>query len=151
MRYTFAILAILCVLPAMADAPAAKSGPADVELSVSEKNELTLTARTGQTVRIRLGGNATTGYEWTLASQTNAKGKACDVLSPVGKIEYQSRPAGGMVGVGGEFLATFTAAKPGLAKLTFAYKRPWEKDTKPIRTFTVSINVLPKKKTKDKE
>jgi len=145
MRYGLAILAILCVLPALAEAPPAKPGPADVELAVSEDNALRLTARKGQTVRIRLGGNATTGYEWALVSQTDAKGKACDVLSPVGKIEYQPHPAGGKVGVGGEFLATFQAAKPGLAKLTFAYKRPWEKDKDPIKTFAVSVNVVSKK------
>lgn len=145
MRYYCAIFSILCVLPAMADAPAVAPAPADVELAVSENNELTLTARQGQIVRIRLEGNATTGYEWVLAGQTNAKGEACDVLSPVGKIEYQPKPADGKVGVGGEYLATFQAAKPGMAKLAFAYQRPWEKDTEPIRTFAVRVNVLPKK------
>lgn len=154
MRYSIAILMALCVLPALADAPAVQSAPADVELAVAENDALTVTARQGQSVRIRLGGNATTGYEWTLdtmQSKTYEKGKAREILSPVGKMEYQLHPAVGMVGVGGEFVATFRAVKPGTVKLTFAYKRPWEKDKKPIRNFSVKVKVIPVEKNKNKE
>ncbi|MBN1553975.1 MAG: protease inhibitor I42 family protein [Phycisphaerae bacterium] len=140
MRYSLAIFVILCVLPTLADAPA-KLQPADIELAVSENNVLTLTARKGQTVRLRLEGNATTGYEWTLVSQTDAKGNAREILSAVGKIEYQPAPADGRMGAGGEFLAAFRAEKPGLAKLAFAYKRPWEKDKAPDRTFAIFVRV----------
>ncbi|MBN1943004.1 MAG: protease inhibitor I42 family protein [Phycisphaerae bacterium] len=142
MRNLLSILLVLCVLPALAESPAAGPGHADVELAVSEENALTLTARVGQTVRIRLAGNATTGYEWTLTSQTDEKGRACKILTPAGAIEYRPASAEGRVGVGGEFFATFRAARPGLAKLAFAYQRPWEKDKDPIKTFAVSVRVI---------
>ncbi len=148
MRTYCAILSILFVLPVLADAPAPQPAPADVELSVGQNNELTLLARQDQTVCIRLAGNATTGFSWVLVSQLDEKGVACDILSPVGEMGYQSYPAEGKVGVGGESLATFKATKPGLAKLNFAYRRPWEKDKEPDRTFSVCVNVLPVEKDK---
>ena len=142
MRKVLAILAIVFVLPALGAKPHNATKSADIELAVGEKGELTLTSRQGQTVLIRLAGNATTGYEWTLTGQTDEKGKSCEILIPVGKIEYKPYPAKGRVGVGGNFLAMFRASKPGWAKLRFAYHRPWEKGKKPIQTFEIRLAVL---------
>jgi len=114
----------------------------DIELGVDENGALTLSARMGQVVRLRLAGNATTGYEWTLAGIAGSDGQAGGSVEIIGKIEYQPAPADGKLGVGGEFLAHIQAVKPGRATLTFHYRRPWEKTTPPIQTFAITIDVV---------
>lgn len=144
MRNTAGILTALLVLPALADAPKPAAEPADVELLVAEDGGLTLTARKGQMVRIRLAGNATTGYEWVSVREGGRGKRTGGILQPLGEIRYAPHPAGERrAGVGGEFLAEYQAAKAGIARLSFAYRRPWEKKQEPLKTFTVRVNILP--------
>ena len=90
----------------------------------------------GQTLFITLDSNATTGYMWQVASNEPA------VLRQVGDAEYkQSWAMPGMVGVGGTETFQFEATSPGMAKLTLNYVRPWEKNSAPAKTFSVTITV----------
>jgi predicted secreted protein len=43
--------------------------------------------------------------------------------------------------VGGVFVATFKAMRAGKATVRMGYRRPWEKDTPPVETFAVTIEV----------
>jgi len=120
-------------------APLKKKALPPDSIAVDEKaNGTTVTAKVGKLVVVRLAGNPTTGYSWSVKKLA---GKA---LEQVGKLKYVPRkvPAR-MVGSGGKFLATFRAVKPGKAAITMAYARPWEKGKPPIKTFKLAIVVEP--------
>ena len=138
------IIAAAAVLAATADArpgapPPSKRRPAAppvklTALTVKDSGR-TITPRVGQRITVRLAGNPTTGYSWSVASITGS------AVRQAGKISYKASPAPRrMVGSGGFSVATFKAVRNGRAVLTMEYKRPWEKK-KPIRTFTVTIDV----------
>lgn len=89
----------------------------------------------GQKLVIEAKGNITTGYSWAAKSVP-----PCLVL--VGEPAYVQDPSDERrVGVGGRFLFTFQAAKPGEGELMLAYARPWEKDVPPIETATLKVSV----------
>lgn len=99
-------------------------------------NDKTLAIQIGQRVEITLKGNPTTGYVWSVA------GLSSNTVEQVGEIEYRRDAAGkGMVGVGGVFVATFKAVKPGKTMVRMEYRRPWEKDVPPVETFAVTLDV----------
>jgi len=90
----------------------------------------------GQTVVIRLSGNRTTGYAWTLAGVRPAG------LTPLGEPSYE--PASGpsnAVGTGGVETWSFLASASGRQDLRFEYRRPWERDAAPARTLMYTIAV----------
>ena len=107
-----------------------------VELSEADDGR-TMRVPTGASVVIALEGNPTTGYSWKTAKI------AGDVVKEVDKIKYRARAhRPGMVGVGGTFLATLKAAKPGTTTVTLHYARPWEKDKPPEKTVSVTLRVV---------
>lgn len=93
----------------------------------------------GKTFAVRLPGNATTGYMWTLAKIDGA------AVEQVGKDEYtpDPPPAGGkpLTGAGGVSTFTFKAVKAGAANIALEYKRSWEKDQPPAEKFSVTVEV----------
>ncbi len=111
---------------------------ADVTVG-EEANGKTVTGEIKQTLLVKLPGNPTTGYSWTLSKLEG------DAIEAVGKAEYVAgKVPRKMVGSGGSFHFTFQAVKPGKAALTLAYARPWEKDTPPAKTFTLTVEVKPR-------
>ena len=110
---------------------------ADITLG-EDANGKTIAAEVKQTLLVKLPGNPTTGYQWSLSK---VEGEAIEM---VGKPTYVAdKIPQKMVGTGGTFHFTFRAVKPGKATLTLAYARPWEKDTPPIKTFTLTVEVKP--------
>jgi inhibitor of cysteine peptidase len=108
-------------------------------LDLTEADDGTdLTVDVGDTIRVTLGGNPTTGYEWASALSEGAS----TVLKPEGEPLYEQEEAPeDMVGVGGQFTFTFTAVAAGPAELKLKYWRQFEPDTAPIDTFTANITV----------
>jgi inhibitor of cysteine peptidase len=131
--------------PASAPAGADGNAPAgkDKEKAAMEPIDLaepddgkSVDVEVGRRVRIRLAGNPTTGYSWFLTPLEGAAVKA------EGEVEYKPnahRP--GMVGVGGTFELLLRAVRAGKSIVRLEYKRPWEKDTPPIRKFGVTLAV----------
>ncbi len=108
---------------------------ADITLG-EEANGKTIAAEVKQTLLVKLPGNPTTGYQWSLSK---LEGEA---IEAVGKPDYVAdKNPQKMVGTGGTYHFTFRAAKPGKATLTLAYARPWQKDTPPIKTFSLTVEV----------
>jgi len=98
----------------------------------------TIAVAAGDLVEIRLEGNPTTGFMWSVA------GIEGDAIASMGDVEYVQKPAPrGMVGVGGTFVVNLRAARPGKAAVACEYKRPWEKDTAPAGRFAVTLAVQP--------
>ena len=100
-------------------------------------NGKSVTLKAAEAAAVRLPGNITTGYAWQVAQLDG------EAVAQVGKVEYATSQAPGdrRVGVGGVFIAIFQAVKPGQATVKMAYSRPWEKDTAPAKTFTVTFSV----------
>ena len=108
-------------------------------LKISESaNGKTIEVIVGQKIIIALKGNPTTGYSWQIKKIEG------DSIVQIGKVKYLPREhASGMVGAGGIYTFTFQAQRAGVSKLLLVYKRAWEKNKPPARTFTAIINVKP--------
>ena len=76
--------------------------------------------KTGDTLVVRLDSNPSTGYSWNAS-----KGKA-DVLLEKNKV-FERGAQESTPGAGGTDVWMFEAVKEGKQKLTFTYRRPWEK------------------------
>jgi len=116
---------------------AAKSRP---ELVLDEQADgRTVTVEVGRRITIRLAGNATTGYLWQIGELTPGR-----PIQSLGDPQYVPDPkAGNRVGVGGVSTFDFVGTEPGKARLRLEYRRPWEKEQPPARTFTVNFEVVP--------
>jgi inhibitor of cysteine peptidase len=86
----------------------------------------------GRTFEICLRENPTTGYRW----RRDAEGAPVAALIGDG-FEADDGPPG----AGGVHRWLFRAEQPGAVTLAFSYRRPWEKDEAPARTFTVVVRV----------
>ena len=89
--------------------------------------------KTGDTLVVRLDSNPSTGYSWDVS-----QGKA-DVLLQKSRVFERGAPDS-TPGTGGKDVWMFDAVKDGKQKLTFTYRRPWEKTTS-AKTVWYSIVV----------
>ena len=92
-----------------------------------EKVPLELIARApaGTPVRFVLEENGTTGYRWDIDSNTNE----CYVVA-----EHRGAVANGLAGAPGKMSVTVTSKVQTPARVEFRYRRPWEKDVKPVKS-----------------
>ncbi len=90
--------------------------------------------KTGDTLAVRLASNPSTGYSWEVS-----EGKA-DVLLEKNKV-FEQGAADSSPGTGGTDVWMFEAVKEGKQKLTFIYRRPWEKTSPAGKTVWYSIVV----------
>lgn len=93
----------------------------------------TIELHTGDTLRVALPGNLTTGFNWIPAPQDPA------LLEQVG--EPQMTPASSALGASGTIVLTFEATAPGQTLLHLDYRRAWEEDVAPEATFEVTVMV----------
>jgi predicted secreted protein len=117
---------------AQAASPNAKQLPKTVEIG-----ELGRAARVrldvGDTLRIVLAANPSTGYGWTALGNDGA-------VLQAGKQE-NTPGAKQRMGAAGRQTLTFIAKAAGQDHLTLNYKRPWEKNAKPVRSYAVDVTV----------
>ena len=92
--------------------------------------------RRGQELIVTLDANPTTGYRWEIVDGAPA------ALEPVGEGHYAPAPVPcGRVGSGGTMTWRFRAVGPASGTLRLEYRRPWEKDSPPARTFNCAVVV----------
>ncbi len=96
----------------------------------------TVKVKVGDSVTISLKGNPTTGYSWRTAK---LDGQSIEQSGDPKYTVDTHQP--GMTGVGGSFVFSFKAAKAGKTQISLEYVRPWEKNTKPVNTFAVTVEV----------
>lgn len=95
----------------------------------------TLEMNTGDNLEIVLKANPTTGYEWEVASVDSS------ILSKTGT-EYKADVVPkGIVGSGGKSIHRFKAIKIGKTFLKLSYRRPFEKNVPPVKTFGITVVV----------
>lgn len=87
----------------------------------------------GDMLVVSLDGNITTGFNWVPAPQDPV------LLEQVGDTEVT--PEGEGLGAPGKIVLQFKAISEGQTPLTFEYKRAWEEDVEPEKTFEVTIVV----------
>lgn len=94
----------------------------------------TIDAMVGKEFVITLDANATTGYEWQLASPID------DNLVKLVSSEYLPDKTD-FVGSGGKSIWTFKAVRAGNAQISFKYIRSWEKDIPPVKEVIYMVNI----------
>jgi inhibitor of cysteine peptidase len=92
--------------------------------------------RAGETLRLRLAANRTTGYRW------HASGAEDGCLSVPQSPEYipdQASPR--VAGAGGIEVWQLRAQRPGTVVLRFDYRRPYETQKPPAKTLSFTIRI----------
>jgi inhibitor of cysteine peptidase len=126
LTFAAATAAFACASPgASAGAPA--SQPAIDQNAAGS----TVTLRLGQRLKVSLPGNPTTGFVWEVAPGT------ASILAQQGDPDYQ--PDSSALGAGGVYTFTFKAVAAGSGPLKLIYRRPFEADAAPARTFEVTV------------
>ncbi len=96
-------------------------------------NGQTITVNAGDTFKVSLVGNPTTGYNWYAANLDET------ILSQSGEADFKADSSA--IGAGGIITNTFKAEATGTTTLTLEYKRAWETDVEPIQVFTITVVV----------
>jgi inhibitor of cysteine peptidase len=88
----------------------------------------------GQTLQVSLSENASTGYQWSISPELKNK------LAPVFREREETvQAADGPPGKPGVRHLTFEAVAAGTADLEIHYRRSWENDKPPARTFKLRV------------
>ena len=103
-------------------------------ISVGEtENGKTIEMNAGDTLKISLAGNPTTGYNWYVSSVDT------QVLNQVGDPSFVA--SSNAMGAGGFINLTFQAPMAGKTSLQLQYKRIWEPGINPLQTYSLTIVV----------
>jgi inhibitor of cysteine peptidase len=109
------------------------TNPKTVTVTEKEK-DTTVTLNKGDVLVVKLSIQGGTGYTWVVAKKNAA------VLKPMGKPETEKpdkpKPGGSLT-----MVFRFTAEAKGTSDLEMEYKRPFEKDKAPLKTFKLSVKV----------
>ena len=132
--HQFVALLILVLIPAAGCQTT--SEPGSVNGPVLEKQHRTLSV--GETTRVLLVSNKTTGFEWSV-NQSASMGMDLVAITDSGYATTDS--SDGMVGAPGRQWWLIKGVKPGQAIIRLVYHRPWEKDTPPARQAVFTIDV----------
>jgi inhibitor of cysteine peptidase len=107
----------------------------DKAVTVTDKEDMgKVTVPKGAALVVRLPITTGTGYTWVIA-RNNA-----DQLKPAGKPTVE-RPARPVPGAKTTQVFRFDAATAGTSELTLEYKRPFEKDKAPAKTYKITVKV----------
>ena len=93
-------------------------------------NELVAERRMGESVRFSLEENASTGFRWDVASNTNE----CTVV-----LKHRGGDKGVTCGASGLLDVTVTSRVRTPVRVEFRYRRPWEKDVEPWKTLRLVV------------
>ena len=94
----------------------------------------TIRVQVGDSVKLSLAENPTTGYKWEFLAKPEPE---CVIVSDA----YVANPAMNPIGGGGAHDWEFRAEKKGTGTVKLGYRRPWEKDAAPAKTFTLILVV----------
>ena len=104
------------------------------EIIVTQKdNTKNVELEVGDTLKVVLAGNPTTGYTWQLLSFNKAH------LQLIQESYTSSNST--LCGAGGTYTFELSAVAKGTSPISLVYHRSWEKDLPPYRTFDLTIEV----------
>ncbi len=87
----------------------------------------------GERVSVRLPSSPATGFGWTVARN------APSVLQPIGDPRFEP-PGKAIPGAGGYQVFEFRVVAGGASALSLVYRRPFEKDQPPARTWSIFLS-----------
>ncbi len=116
-------VACLLLLPACA-------GSAQLQL---DNNTSFAKCKKGDTVKITLDGNPSTGYQWDFENEA-------PYIVELESENYVSQN-NNLMGAPARQVFVFSARKAGKSTITFKYRRPWEKAQKPLSEIVYTIIV----------
>jgi inhibitor of cysteine peptidase len=131
--------ALFLVLSVLAPLRSELSGKGKARMLHADEsyNGQTVSLAVGDSIDLALAENPTTGYRWRLVQgATKADNAAC----PCVKDDFEPGRTG-VAGQGGTHRWEFKAAEPGDCAIKLEYRRSWEKDTEPERTFRIQLEV----------
>jgi len=111
----------------------ASKGPHTVTLTEKD-NATSVALRSGDSVVVRLSVTAGTGYSWQLENEKK------EILPLDGKPEFE-RSSETKPGQTGTQIFHFIAKDKGEVSLVFRLIRPWEKEVRPLKTYTVTVRI----------
>jgi inhibitor of cysteine peptidase len=114
--------------------PSASAASALSTMTVTDQDDgKTMDLAKGGTLVVELSSNPSTGYSWAV------KGDPAPLK--LVSSDYKQPEQSGKVGAPGAKQFRLEATMPGVSTLKLVYRRPWEKDVAPARTFTLHVNV----------
>ncbi len=127
MRRPLLLAALLLASPALAETIEVRP---DLTFQGTTPYLTAVAARVGDTIRVDLPAQAGTGYVWTATLEG-------DALRP-GRSETHAaaRPGGPK-----REIRTYVAGATGSARISFAYRRPWEAAKPPARQVVLNVAV----------
>jgi len=146
-RFAFVALALACSSAACAVSSEGTTEDPNATDDLTEElkgivltdadNGRTVTATEGQNVTVKLAANATTGYQWRVASTDRTFGYP--------KITYTASSSGA-TGSGGTtklvWKTTGGISMLGTHSVKLEYQRPWSETAKPARTFAFTVKIV---------
>jgi len=105
--------------------------PSEATVYTADDDGTSIVLEPGESFSVVLPGNATTGYSWQV------EGIDAAILSAAEPVYVSDSE---LVGAGGVYTFTFTAAAAGETELRLVYLRPWEQ-VEPLETFTMTVTV----------
>ncbi|MBN2180672.1 MAG: protease inhibitor I42 family protein, partial [Sedimentisphaerales bacterium] len=95
-----------------------------------------VTLKQGQLLAVTLESNPTTGYSWEPVEKKNS------ILEQFGdSLYFPSEQDDETVGAGGWEIFYFKSISIGKETLELIYRRPWETDVEPAKTFSIEVTV----------
>lgn len=133
-RHTLSNWLALAVLAASCLTVSGQAGDDKEKVLTQKDQNSTVKIAKGTILAIKLEGLPSAGYTWQVA-KTNA-----DVLPFNGKVETE-KPKAGLIGAKVMMTLRFTAKAAGMSEVELHYRRPFEKDKQPDKTFKVKVEV----------
>jgi inhibitor of cysteine peptidase len=126
---TVAFVAFVCIGLAAAFVI---SGNSNMKVFDSKNNTQTIEIKNGETIKVVLDENPSTGYAWII-NVTPGLTLVSDTYVP---------PGGSQVGAGGQHEWQVKATGTGNQQLTGIYKRSWEPTFGNETTYTLNIKIV---------
>jgi inhibitor of cysteine peptidase len=108
-----------------------QSGPREAKKLIEKDSGKLIEMKVGGTILIELPGNPTTGYMWEVSSMDSS------ALQKIGDFKFLANS--NAIGSPGKMALRFRVIGAGKTVLVLAYRRSWEKNVAPIRTFSVNV------------
>jgi inhibitor of cysteine peptidase len=111
-----------------------KAQAATSSVTVSDRdNHTNVDLTSGQTLIVKLPGNPSTGYTWAVSGDPAP-------LKLTKQFRLHRKEGSGM-GAPQTEVFEFSAVKSGVTTLTLLYRRSWEYNVAPAKTFTLTVQV----------
>jgi inhibitor of cysteine peptidase len=125
---------ILIILVLLMGVLTACNSASNETITIDEQNAGdVIELKAGDMLVVSLDGNITTGFNWIPATQDSI------LLEQLGEAEVTSESE--QLGAPGKIVLQFKAIATGQTNLRLEYKRAWEEDVEPEKTFEVTIVV----------